>query len=494
MQRPMAIKNRSRLSFRKRSSHPLLRFAILTVGLFSLGAVIGKVSEQPFGSKDDPLSPANQLNALLLPAGEATSAPHVLPPAVATPSSEAAWPVVTTETSALSEQTSTNISSDTTEHKVVDVTIEKGTSLSKIFSQLDLPSSQLDQILKLGKETSPLSRLRAGDSISFELSTESAGQTQLQRLSLALGADRTLHVVRTEEGAFRSEIEQHPLEYRQTLGRGVIHDSFYNAAVDAGIAPSIVMELAEIFGWKINFLTDIQDGDSFSILYESVYKDGKAITTGDILAASFTNNGKTYQAVRYTDPSGATAYYTPDGKSLQRGFLRYPVEFSRISSGFTHARLHPVLNVVREHKGVDFAAPTGTPIRATADGKITFQGWKGGYGKVVMLQHDGVYSSVYGHMSRFEPSLSEGASVKQGQVIGYVGATGYATGPHLHYEFRINGVHQDPLTAKLPEALPIAANQRARFLAESAPLMAQLARMEQDAQTASLEDAAPSRN
>jgi murein DD-endopeptidase MepM/ murein hydrolase activator NlpD len=345
----------------------------------------------------------------------------------------------------------------------------------------------LDQIIKLSSDAKSLTRLRTGESISLELSNEQAGETQLQRLSYDLGFDRTLHVVRTEDGKFKAEVEQHPLEYRQALGHGTIHDSFYNAATDAGMAPSVVLQLADIFGWKINFLTDIQDGDSFSILYESVYKNGEQVTTGDILAASFTNNGKLYQAVRHSDSAGNTAYYTPDGKSLERGFLRYPVEFSRISSGFSHARLHPVLNVVREHKGVDFAAPTGTPIHASADGKITFQGWKGGYGKVVMLQHDGVYSTVYGHMSRFDPSLSQGESVKQGQVIGYVGATGYATGPHLHYEFRINGQHQDPLSAKLPEAMPIAANQRARFLSESAQLMAQLARLENEAQTASLD-------
>ena len=481
MQRPMAIKKRSQPSFRNRSHH-LLRFGVLVVGLTSLGAVIGKVSEHPFGEHDDPLSPSNQLSANVLPQPLISLSPSIeiepLPP-----------PVASIEQP--SEQSLIEQAQDTpTENpniKTVDVTIEKGASLSKIFAQLSLPSSELDQIIKLNSDAKSLTRLRTGESISLELSSEQTGESQLQRLSYDLGFDRTLHVVRTEDGAFKTEVEQHPLEYRQALGQGTIHDSFYNAATDAGVSPNVVMQLADIFGWKINFLTDIKDGDRFSILYESVYKDGEQVTTGEILAASFTNDGKLYQAVRHSDSAGNTAYYTPDGKSLERGFLRYPVEFSRISSGFSHARLHPVLNVVREHKGVDFAAPAGTPIRASADGKITFQGWKGGYGKVVMLQHDGVYSTVYGHMSRFDPSLNQGMSVKQGQVIGYVGATGYATGPHLHYEFRINGQHQDPLSAKLPEAMPIAASQRARFLSESAQLMAQLARMENEAQTASLD-------
>jgi len=481
MHRPMAIKNRNQLSFRKRS-HLLLRFSVLAVGLTSLGAVIGKVSEHPFGAHDDPLAPSNQLSASVLPPPVISLTPSLDSAPPSTPISNHAQPIVQTP----SEQPA-DASIPNPELKTVDVTIEKGSSLSKIFAQLSLPSSELDQIIKLGSDAKSLTRLRTGESISLELSNEQAGDAQLQRLSYELGFDRTLHVVRTEDGKFKAEVEQHPLEYRQALGHGTIHDSFYNAATDAGMAPSVVMQLADIFGWKINFLADIQDGDSFSILYESVYKNGEQVTTGDILAASFTNNGKLYQAVRHSDSTGNTAYYTPDGKSLERGFLRYPVEFSRISSGFSHARLHPVLNVVREHKGVDFAAPTGTPIHASADGKITFQGWKGGYGKVVMLQHDGVYSTVYGHMSRFDPSLSQGESVKQGQVIGYVGATGYATGPHLHYEFRINGQHQDPLSAKLPEAMPIAANQRARFLSESAQLMAQLARLENEAQTASLD-------
>ncbi|MEW5839191.1 MAG: peptidoglycan DD-metalloendopeptidase family protein [Pseudomonadota bacterium] len=494
MHRPMAIKNRSKLNFRKRSHH-LLRFSVLAVGLTSLGAVIGKVSEHPFGAHDDPLSPSNQLSASVLPPPIIPLTPSVTPITQEADQPENTTPAATSQALPVAveavQETSAEQPIDT---QTVDIKIEKGSNLSKIFAKLDLPSSELDQILKLGDEAKSLTRLRVGDSISLELSDEQEGDPQLERLSYRLGLERTLHVIRTEEGDFRAEVERHPLEYRQSLGHGVIHDSFYNAAVDAGVAPDIVMQLADIFGWKINFLTDIQDGDSFSILYESVYKDGQQVTTGDILAASFTNNGKLYQAVRYADEAGNNAYYTPDGKSLERGFLRYPVEFSRISSGFTHARLHPLLNVVREHKGVDFAAPTGTPIHAAADGKISFQGWKGGYGKVVMLQHDGVYSTVYGHMSRFEPSLSQGKSVKQGQVIGYVGATGYATGPHLHYEFRINGAHQDPLTAKLPEAKPIAANQRARFLAESAPLMAQLARMENEAKTAGLDNSAPDSN
>lgn len=460
--------SRKHLFHRRR--HPILRWSALVLGLASLGVVIGKVSD-PQSSPNDPLSPANQLTAITLPTSPLPAEQPLEPaPSAAAP--------VETEAAQV----------DTPKGETIDVVVEKGATLSKIFANLDLPAQDLEQIVKLGNDARKLTRLRPGESITFSLSDSH----ELQRLSYALGYDRTLHVVRDENGTFKSEIEEHPLEYRQTLGSGAIHTSFYQAAVDAGLPPDMVLRLADIFGWKINFLTDIQEGDRFSILYETVYKDGEPVTTGDILAASFINNGKLYQAVRYTDREGNTTYYTPDGKSLKRGFLRYPVDFSRISSRFSNARLHPILQEVREHKGVDFAAPTGTPIRAAADGKITFQGWKGGYGKVVMLQHDGTYSTVYGHMSRFEDGLREGARVKQGQVIGYVGATGYATGPHLHYEFRINGVHRDPLTVALPEAQPIPAGERSRFLAESAQILAQMSRLESENKTASLAPAANS--
>jgi len=444
--------------------HPVLRWGVLAIGLASLGVVIGKVSE-PTSQPNDPLSPANQLTAITLPPDPAVIPTDHEPTLAATPPQ--------------TEPTTEN----TPQGETIDIVVEKGDTLSKIFANLDLPARELDQIVKLGDDVLKLTRLRPGESITFNLSDTH----ELQRLSYALGYDRTLHVVRGEDGTFKSEIEEHPLEYRQTLGSGTIKSSFYQAAVDAGLPPDMVLRLADIFGWKINFLTDIQEGDRFSILYESVYKEGEQVTTGDILAASFINNGKLFQAVRYTDKEGNTNYYTPDGKSLKRGFLRYPVEFSRISSRFSNARLHPILHEVRAHKGVDFAAPTGTPIHAAADGKISFQGWKGGYGKVVMIQHDATYSTVYGHMSRFEPGLHEGSRVKQGQVIGYVGATGYATGPHLHYEFRINGVHHDPLSVALPEAQPIPASERSRFLAESAQILAQMSRLERETQTASIE-------
>ena len=450
-----------------RRRHRFLRWGTLVIGLASLGVVIGKVT-QPGSPADDPLSPSNQLAAIVLPPD-----PALAPPLQA----EQAPSEVSPPAAPVAEAPAAQDAGET-----IDVVVEKGSNLSKIFASLGLPAQELDQIVRLGDDVTKLTRLRPGEAITFKLSDDH----KLERLSLDLGHDRTLHVVRNEDGGFKSEIEQHPLEYRQALGSGEIQSSFYQAAVDGGLPPDLVLKLAHIFGWKINFLTDIQEGDRFSILYERVYKDGEPVTTGDILAASFTNQGKEFRAVRYTDKDGHTNYYTPEGKSLKRGFLRYPVEFSRISSRFSNARMHPILHKIRAHKGVDLAAPTGTPIHAAADGKISFQGWKGGYGKVVMIQHDGTYSTVYGHMSRFAPNLKQGAQVKQGEVIGYVGATGHATGPHLHYEFRVHGEAKDPLTVALPEANPIPEDEKGRFLAESVQLLAQLERMEQEIQTASI--------
>ena len=215
------------------------------------------------------------------------------------------------------------------------------------------------------------------------------------------------------------------------------------------------MDLVAIFGWDIDFSLDIRQGDSFGIVYEELYKDGVKIRNGRILSAKFVNDGKAYKAVYYTDPSGNSDYYAPDGKSMRKAFLRSPVKFSRISSRFSNKRWHPVLSKWRSHKGVDYAAARGTPVRASGDGKISFAGRKGGYGRLVVISHGGRYTTAYGHLHRYAKGARSGRKVKQGQIIGYVGSSGLATGPHLHYEFRVNGVHRNPLTVKLPEAKPV---------------------------------------
>jgi murein DD-endopeptidase MepM/ murein hydrolase activator NlpD len=234
------------------------------------------------------------------------------------------------------------------------------------------------------------------------------------------------------------------------------------------------MELAQIFGWDIDFALDIRKGDQFRVLYEEKYLDGEKIGEGNILAAEFTNNGDTFAAVRYTDSNGDTNYYTPDGRSMRKAFLRSPVDFRRISSGFKRERYHPVLGVKRPHRGTDYAAKTGTPIKASGDGKVIWRGTKGGYGKTIIIQHGGNITTLYAHMSKYNSKVTSGSRVKQGQTIGYVGMTGTATGPHLHYEFRLNGVHKNPVTVKLPDAQPIANKELAKFKADTSQLIAEL--------------------
>jgi murein DD-endopeptidase MepM/ murein hydrolase activator NlpD len=236
---------------------------------------------------------------------------------------------------------------------------------------------------------------------------------------------------------------------------------------------NLTMELASIFGWDIDFALDIRKGDHFTVIHEELFLNGKKVKNGNIIAADFTNNGKTYRAVQYKDPKGHTNYFTPTGSSMRKAFLRTPVEFSRISSRYGMRR-HPTLNRMRAHKGVDYASPRGTPIRATGDGKIVHRARKGGYGKVVIIRHGNRYQTLYAHMSNYNRKARLGKHVKQGQIIGYVGSTGRATGPHLHYEFRVHGVHRNPLKVRLPQAAAIAKKYKKDFMKKIQPLLAQL--------------------
>lgn len=242
--------------------------------------------------------------------------------------------------------------------------------------------------------------------------------------------------------------------------QGLIDTTLSNAGRKAGLSEELLDQLTQIFAWDIDFATNLHPGDRFTVVYERGGFNG----ADDIVAAEFVNRGKTYKAVRYIDKEGFANYFTPDGKALQKAFLSTPVDFARISSGFNLSRHHPVLNRIRAHKGVDYAARTGTPVKATGNGQVSFLGRKGGFGQVVMIQHGDRYETVYAHLSKFRPGLSEGTTVRQGDVIGYVGQTGLATGPHLHYEFRVDGVHQNPLIAQATtNAIPVKQTELAEF-------------------------------
>ncbi len=348
------------------------------------------------------------------------------------------------------------------------VTIHSGDNLSRIFDKLELSPQQLLAVVKADKGKQLVTALRPDKQLQFQIRDH-----QLQAIKYTLSPEKTLMVTRQGEG-FNSHLIEHPVEIRLTHAAGEIETSLYQSGHDAGLSDNIVMEMANIFGWDVDFALDIRKGDKFSLLYEQQYLDGEKLRDGKILAAEFTNRGKNYRAVLYTDPNGDSEYFSPDGRSMRKAFLRSPVDFRRISSRFTTARYHPVLGRKRPHQGVDYAAATGTPIKASGDGKVIFRGRKGGYGNTVILRHGNHITTLYAHMSKYRRGVSSGSRVKQGQIIGYVGASGLATGPHLHYEFRISGVHRNPLTVKLPDAQPIATKYKADFMQQSRQLLSQL--------------------
>ncbi len=354
------------------------------------------------------------------------------------------------------------------------VQIKTGDTLASIFSGLGLSATTTYEVDNLNKQTKQLRKIRPGQNIAVLLDDDK----QLVSLKYMPDLTETLVIKRLEDGNLDSQLIHHPLEPIPVFRSGTINSSLFEAAADSGISENIIMELAGIFGWDIDFALDIREGDQFSIVYNELYKDGDKIRDGRILAAEFINQGETYRAVYYTDPKGESGYFSPDGKSMRKAFLRSPVKFSRISSRFSRKRWHPVLSKWRSHKGVDYAAPTGTPIRASGDGKVNFTGTKGGYGKTVILQHGGKYSTLYAHMSRYARGMKKGKRIKQGQIIGYVGKTGLASGPHLHYEFRVSGVHRNPLTVKLPAAEPVNKAYKEHFEKETKSYLSMLELMQ----------------
>ncbi|WP_462379978.1 peptidoglycan DD-metalloendopeptidase family protein [Pseudomonas sp. Marseille-QA0892] len=355
------------------------------------------------------------------------------------------------------------------------VTVANGDTLSTVFAKVGLSGQDVHNVLGSSKEAKQLSRLNIGQVLDFTMTAEG----QLDSLTTKISALETLTLTQ-RDGRYTLAKEKAKPVLRERYARGTIDSSLFLAASRAGLPQSMTFDLANIFGYDIDFAMDLRKGDEFEVIYEDKHVDGKKVGNGNILAARFVNRGKTYTAVRYVDKQGSASYYTASGDSMRKAFIRTPVEFARISSRFSSGRMHPVLHKMRAHKGVDYAAPRGTPIKATGDGKVILAGVKGGYGNTIIVQHGNRYRTLYAHMQGFAKGMKSGATVKQGQVIGYIGATGLATGPHLHYEFHVNGVHVDPLGEKLPMADPIAGNEKQRFMQRAQPLMA---RMDQERDT-----------
>jgi murein DD-endopeptidase MepM/ murein hydrolase activator NlpD len=319
--------------------------------------------------------------------------------------------------------------------------VKAGDNLSKLFKRAKIKPQQLDELMHSGSSVKKLTKIFPKDII--RVLTDDAGNLQALRYEID---HESYLLVERQNGVLQSKELKHKIETRAAHASGIIDSSLFLAAAEAGISQNIIMELAGIFGWDIDFVLDIRKGDQFTLVYEELYRDGEKIANGNIITAEFINQGKSYKAVRYTNPqTNVSEYYTPDGKSMRKAFLRSPVNFTRISSRFTINRYHPILHKFRSHKGVDYAAKRGTPIQAAGDGKIVFRGRKGGYGRVIIVQHGTKYSTLYAHMNSYILKLKVGSKVKQGQTLGYVGSSGLATGPHLHYEFRVNGVHRNPL-------------------------------------------------
>jgi len=351
----------------------------------------------------------------------------------------------------------------------IDVIVTRNDTLDRIFRRLKLNLADLASARSLPGVRASLDRLQPGESLHL---THRDGE--LFGLERRLNDAQTLKVSRDAQG-LRADVLENALDTRLRTVRGTIDSSLFEAVEAAGAHDQTAVELADIFGWDVDFVLDVRTGDSFAVTYPEVWRDGKYLRDGPIEAAVFVNQGREFRAVRYTDPDGHSHYYTPDGKSLHKAFLRTPVEFTRVSSHFNSTRFHPILHRIRAHRGVDYAAPTGTPVHAAGDGRIRFAGTMGGYGNVVEIEHSRSVTTVYGHLSRFARGTRPGEHVTQGAVIGYVGMTGLATGPHLHYEYRVNGVHKNPQTVQLPAAAPIEARWRTDFLSHSAPLLATLA-------------------
>lgn len=362
------------------------------------------------------------------------------------------------------------------EPSIVAVEVAPGDSLARIFGRLGLTPADVHAVVTASPEARRLSDLRPGRTMMVTRDADGA----LLRVEYDLGESESLHVAR-DGGAFHVELVEHPIERRIRFAGGTITSSLFLAAREAGLSDNLTMTMAErIFGWDIDFALEIREGDSFRVIYDEVYRDGERLRDGAILAAEFVNRGRAYRAVYFVDDEGRAGYYAPDGRAMRKAFLRAPLDFTRISSHFNPNRRHPVLNTIRAHRGVDYAAPTGTPIRAAGDGRVIRRAPYGGYGNAVEIQHGGGITTLYAHMSRFQRGVNVGTRVTQGQIIGYVGMTGLASGPHLHYEFRLDGTHRNPLTVQLPAAEPLPERYRERFETVARPLLAHLEAMSVD--------------
>ncbi|MFC3193452.1 peptidoglycan DD-metalloendopeptidase family protein [Marinicella sediminis] len=355
-------------------------------------------------------------------------------------------------------------------HKAV--TVQKGQTLSGIFTDMGLSQALLLKIAHFNEDSKRLVKVMPGNDIHFTLTPEG----ELTQLRYQASEFEEL-IIHHDMQQISTEIITHDQQIRLVNAQGVISNSLFGAGKAAGLTDNMVMKLANIFSWDIDFVLEIRSGDSFSLIYEQVYKNGDYLTDGKILAASFTNQGKTYEAVYYEDADGDGSYYAPDGRAMKKAFLRAPLNFSYISSNFNPKRKHPITNRVKAHRGIDYRAPTGTPVYAAGSGRVIEAAYNKYNGNYVFIQHPNGIVTKYLHFSR--KAVKKGARVKQGQTIGYVGSTGLSTAPHLHYEFIYNGVHRNPRTVSLPKSKPLSSDLMTDFMSYATPLLSQLSHLQE---------------
>ncbi|MGI9324543.1 MAG: peptidoglycan DD-metalloendopeptidase family protein [Pseudomonadales bacterium] len=363
--------------------------------------------------------------------------------------------------------------------RVVDLKVQRGQSLAKIFKTHSIPARDIALLLDSKPLGPRLKNIYPGHDMRFEFAPDDT----LVKLSYSPGPLERIEFERAGDAFNGSEVLREPERFT-AYKHGTIEHSLFIASQRAGLEDSLTMRLAQMFQWDVDFVLDIRKGDAFHVVYEELFLEDRFIGYGNILAAEFVNQGQSFQALLYTDADGETDYYNPNGQSMRKAFLRAPVEFSRISSNFNLRRKHPLYKRVMPHRGIDYAAPSGTPILAAGDGRVKAASRTGANGNFVVINHGEQYVTKYLHLSKFARNVKSGAKVKQGQVIGYVGATGAATGPHLHYEFLVNGVHVNPRSVNLPDAAPVAETERDRFSAHTIDMLALLDQFKEQPQLA----------
>lgn len=344
-------------------------------------------------------------------------------------------------------------------HRKIRERLTKGKTLYELLAGYFISPQDIMRINEAIKPFFNPSNIIEGQKIGIWLNKKSE---KVEKLSLELSTEKILHVTRNGNDFFPSLVSLSTIT-SPTIISGEVSNSFYQSAIDRGVPSDVIMDIADIFAWDIDFLVDIRPGDTFQVIFNEYYRKGQCIGHGKVRAVRFVNQKSVFKSFYFTDHKGRSSYYDSNGKSLRKAFLKSPLRYRRISSFFSRRRFHPILKIYRPHYGVDYAAPIGTPVESVGDGRITFIGWKGGYGRYIRIRHNHIYETAYGHLSRFAKGLKKGSRVKQGDVIGFVGSSGLSTGPHLDFSVTKRGRHIDPLRIKSPPALRVSKNDKKRF-------------------------------